>query len=168
MFQELEQGVLSRESLSKIIQKPSLNLYPEQRAHQPLEEIIERMRSRDIRIQMLRPRPGSAMTFSISFSYPDRYKAAQVVRQLVSEFVNQHVRAMVSRAKSLKEDDPFRVAQEHKIGENLEVLDPANIPQVLRGPDRLTISAAGLAFGVLAGTLTIRLRQHRRANLQPA
>jgi len=167
-FEQLENEVLSKESLSKIIQKPSFDLYPKQRAHIPIEDIVEKMRSRDVSIRLVRPALGQAVTFSISFSYPDRYKASAVVRELVARFEVVHISEMQSRAMNLEEGDEVRSALEHKLGVQLEILDPANVPELPDGPNRLTFTAAGLTFGLLAAALTMRFRRHRGTTLQPA
>jgi uncharacterized protein involved in exopolysaccharide biosynthesis len=182
---QMEQEILGLKTLTNIIQKPSLDLYPGQRTHTPIEEIIDKMRSRDLTIRLVDPPVGATLAFSVSFSYPDQDKAAMVVRELVAHFENLNILAMRSRAmyppeenadrraldplagekltvpaSLTKEQDEVHRALEHKLGENLEVLDPANVPETPDGPDRLTLSAAGLAIGLLAGGLTMRLRQH--------
>jgi hypothetical protein len=167
-FQQMEQEVLSRDSLARIIQKPSLDLYPKKRAHMPIEDVVDKMRSHDLSIRLVRPAPGPAMTFSISFSYPDRYKASRVVRELVARFEFVHFHNLNSQVMDLKEGNDVRTALEHKLGVSLEVLEPASLPEIPSGPGRLTFIAAGLAFGLLAGALTMRFRQHRGTALQPA
>lgn len=87
-MQQMEQEILGPETLSDIIQKPSLDLYPRQRTHTPIEEIIDKMRSRDLTIRLVDPQVGSTLAFSISFSYPDADKASAVVRELVARFEN--------------------------------------------------------------------------------
>src|SRR5882724_10639903 len=44
----LKQQILSRGSLSEMMQRPSLNLYRGERARTPMEDIIQQMRTRDI------------------------------------------------------------------------------------------------------------------------
>jgi len=53
-------------------------------------------------------------------------------------------------------------------GENLELRDPATVPQTPNGPGRLTFAAFGLPIGLLAGLLTMRFRHHRNPTLRPA
>ena len=50
---QMENEILSRTSLSSIIQDPRLDLYKTERASQPLEDVIETMRTRDIKIQIV-------------------------------------------------------------------------------------------------------------------
>jgi polysaccharide chain length determinant protein (PEP-CTERM system associated) len=93
---EMQQEILSRTSLQELIQLPALDLYKRERQRLPLEDIIQDMRNKDIKIQMIET-PSStgerrvASAFLIQFSYSDRYKAQAVVRELVSKFVDQIV-----------------------------------------------------------------------------
>jgi polysaccharide chain length determinant protein (PEP-CTERM system associated) len=92
----MEQEILSRGSLQELIQRPSLDLYKRERQRLPLEDIIQDMHNKYIKIQMVEP-PNStgerrvASAFLIQFSYSDRYKAQQVVGELVNKFMNQIV-----------------------------------------------------------------------------
>jgi polysaccharide biosynthesis transport protein len=83
----MENEILSRTSLSNIIQAPNLNLYKAERASKPLEDVIETMRSRDIHIQ-INALPGErrASAFSISFQYSDPKLAQQTVQALMTRF----------------------------------------------------------------------------------
>jgi LPS O-antigen subunit length determinant protein (WzzB/FepE family) len=112
---------------------------------------------RDINIQMLNPpgAPSGSPAFSISFTYPNRKKAQAVVRALVTEFTEQNVRER-ARAKA-PGDEKVREIEEHKVGMNLEVLDPASLPEKPIAPNRLLIAAIGLASGLLLGILTLWL-----------
>ncbi len=95
-LEQMKTEILSRTSLAEIIQKPSLNLYERERQRLPMEDVIQRMLNKDIRISpvtsvnMERNRVASA--FAIQFSYTDRYKAQAVVRELVNKFMEQNVR----------------------------------------------------------------------------
>ena len=96
-LREIAQEVLSRGSLSELIQRPSLDLYSEERWRQPLEDIIEEMRRRDLRIAPTPPPGlkglGPEGSFQISFEYADRHKAQAVVRELATKFVEVNVTA---------------------------------------------------------------------------
>ncbi len=91
---QMEQDILSRTSLSELIQRKELDLYKKERDRKPLDDVIEVMRTRDVHIQIARlagagDRPASA--FTISFSYPDRYKAQAVVGALVTRFMESNL-----------------------------------------------------------------------------
>src|SRR5579863_4381874 len=78
---EMQQQIMSRTSLSSIITDPRLDLYKSERASQPLEDVIETMRTRDIKITISSiPGERRASAFSIEYFYPDRVKAHDTVQ----------------------------------------------------------------------------------------
>jgi polysaccharide chain length determinant protein (PEP-CTERM system associated) len=92
---QMQQQILSRTSLTELIQRPALNLYPKERARMPLEDVVETMKNA-VKIQLLDvatqgANRGLASAFIISFKYTDKYKAQAVVRELVSKFSEQTV-----------------------------------------------------------------------------
>ena len=92
----MENEILSRTSLSAIIQDPRLDLYKSDRDSKPLEDVIETMRTRDIKITIQSLPSGNgtrASAFSISFSYPDRLKAQQTVQALITKFTDANQNA---------------------------------------------------------------------------
>jgi succinoglycan biosynthesis transport protein ExoP len=118
---QMEQDILSVGTLSAIIQQPSLNLYPKERQQKPMEDVVQDMRNRDIKIQML-DLPGSAggdhklsSAFAISFSYTDKYKAQAVVRDLVAKFMEQTatVQRNETRQTTTFLDDELKIAKQH-------------------------------------------------------
>jgi succinoglycan biosynthesis transport protein ExoP len=91
---QMEQEILSRTSLSNIIQDPRLDLYKAERANKPLEDVIEEMRTRDIKIRidsLAGEGARRASAFSISYSYPDRLKAQQTVQALITKFEDSNL-----------------------------------------------------------------------------
>jgi succinoglycan biosynthesis transport protein ExoP len=87
---QMENEILSRTSLSSIIQDPRLDLYKSDRNSKPLEDVIEIMRTRDIKISIM-SMPGQiaerkASAFQISFQYSDPHKAQAVVQTLITKF----------------------------------------------------------------------------------
>jgi polysaccharide biosynthesis transport protein len=103
----MENEILSRTSLSTIIQDPRYNLYPSDRASKPVEDVIEQMRTRDIKITIdSLPGDGArrASAFKISFSYPNRLKAQQIVQLLVTKFTDQN---QVTQAAQQKGQDSY-------------------------------------------------------------
>src|SRR5215469_8513650 len=84
-LQQMETEILSRTSLAEIIQKPSLDLYKSDRSRLPMEDIVQDMKNKYIRITPLADSSTGggrrfASAFAISFMYIDRYKAQAVVR----------------------------------------------------------------------------------------
>jgi succinoglycan biosynthesis transport protein ExoP len=101
-LQQMQQEILSRGSLSELIQRPSLDLYRKERQRYPMEDIIQDMRNKAIRINTVEVAAGGggriASAFTISFSYPDRFKAQAVVRELVTKFMEQNARVQKDQA----------------------------------------------------------------------
>jgi polysaccharide chain length determinant protein (PEP-CTERM system associated) len=100
---QMQQEILSRTSLQELIQRPALDLYKRERQRLPLEDIIQDMRNRSIKIQMMEAPAGGgerrfASAFLIQFSYTDRYKAQAVVRELVTKFTEQNVTVQRNQA----------------------------------------------------------------------
>ena len=76
-----------------------LDLYQKERTQKPLEDIVQDMRNKAIKVQCLRAGASgklktASQAFAISFSYTDRYKAQQVVRELISKFEEQNLMYM--------------------------------------------------------------------------
>jgi succinoglycan biosynthesis transport protein ExoP len=97
----MQQEILSRGTLTALVTNPALNLYAKERARYPMEDIITDMRNKYIRIQSVDVAGGGgrvASAFTISFTYPDRFKARTVVEQLVSKFMEAN--ATVQRKQS--------------------------------------------------------------------
>jgi succinoglycan biosynthesis transport protein ExoP len=89
---EMEQEILSRASLSSIITDPRLDLYKSERASGTLEDVIETMKNRDIRIQVDSvPGERRASALSISFAYRDRVKAHDTVQTLITKLVEANL-----------------------------------------------------------------------------
>src|SRR5512144_2550739 len=52
-LQQMQQEILSRSSLTELIQRPSLDLYRKERQRYPMEDIVQDMRNKAIRIQQV-------------------------------------------------------------------------------------------------------------------
>jgi polysaccharide biosynthesis transport protein len=95
---QMQTEILSRTSLSELILRPSLNLYPKERQRLPTDDVVEMMR-KDIKISLVDPTATAtppappnrmAAAFAIQYKYTDKYKAQAVVRELVSKFTEQN------------------------------------------------------------------------------
>ena len=174
-----EREVLSRASLSAIIQEPHLNLYPEERAGMPLEDVIERMRTRDIRIRLV----GSS-AFNVAFDYRDRVKARDTVQALLTRFVEANLNDQRPRAQSAAGQldqvrrlearvallekrlgipaaatEPGAQLAAVNAGMNLEVIDPPSLPVLPVKPNRALFMAAGFGAGFLAALVIALFRR---------
>lgn len=128
-------GVLSRPSLAEMIL--SEDLYRQERAKQPMEQLVEDMRNRHIRVVPLRSSgEGSwryATAMAISFQYPDAAKARSVTRKLTEGFVQS--------------------------GAGVQVLDEPSLPIDPSSPNRRVITLIGLAIGLAVGVLAVGVRR---------
>jgi LPS O-antigen subunit length determinant protein (WzzB/FepE family) len=136
-LEQMQQQVLSRHSLSEIITRPALDLYKTDRTKLPLEDIVQDMRNKGIRIY---PVPPAA--FAISYKYPNKYKAQAVVRELVSRFVEENI------------TEQRHAGPPEAVAVGLEVLDPASLPQKPSSPNWPQILVFGLVSGLLVGLVT--------------
>ena len=85
-LQAISQQILSRTRLEQIVN--DFNLYPKERADQELmEDIVERMRTRDIGIDIVK---GDA--FRVSYSAGDPRVAMRVTERLASLFIDESLR----------------------------------------------------------------------------
>ena len=182
-----QQEVLSRTSLSRIIQDPRLDLYPSERTRIPLEDVIEKMRREDI--QITRDNPGSPshsyLAFKVSFAYRDRIKAQQTVQALITRLeeaniISQRISLRVKRQRSYGEVDRMeaRIAALEKrlgmppvppepldqfapvdAGLNLDVLDPPSLPLKPVYPNRFAFMFAGFGSGFAAAIVIAIFRR---------
>jgi len=142
----LTEDILSRSNLAELVQRPSLDLYRKERQRYPMEDIIQEMRTRDLKIEgaagggLAMLGPGSA--FRISFRYTDRYKAQAVARELVTKYTESNV--LLERKLR---------PQGNAGGVLLEILDPANLPDQGVSPNRPMYTLIGVAFGAMLGAL---------------
>jgi hypothetical protein len=185
VFLELQTEILSRTSLSSIIQDPRLDLYKSERARMPLEDVIERMR---LDLQISRDAPantgGDYLPFHITFAYADRLKAQQTVMALMTKLqdanlTSQRMQAQAKRAST--SDQVYRLeariaALENRLGMpsaghepdfssnrltgiNLDVLDPPSPPVAPVYPDRLRFMATGFGAGIAAAMVIAIFRR---------
>lgn len=97
----IAQGVLSRSTLTNIIQ--THDLYPRERRRLPMEDVIEQMRNKDIRIGVVNNVQQSAKSvgaFPISFRYENRYLAQKVTADIVSRLINENERETITQSQT--------------------------------------------------------------------
>ncbi len=91
----MAQQILSRSTLTNIIN--THGLYARDRARLPMEDVVESMRKKDVRISnVVNFSAGEGRrqvpAFQISFAYEDRMKAHKVCQDLVGRFINENTR----------------------------------------------------------------------------
>ena len=136
----LQQTVFARQSLANIIQRQGL--YERERAKDPLEEIVLKMRNRDLRVM-----PLNDSQFTVSFASDNPAAARATVSAIVAALAEANVKVQPQRAL------------------NLEVLDPPSLPG-RTGPDRGRMIRsgllAGLGLGIVCGALWSMVRGRRQ------
>ena len=130
----LQQAALSRSSLNSII--TAQNLYANERKKGPLEDIIQDMRNRDIRIRPMNAAGEPA--FAVEFANENAAAAQATASAIVSSLIEQNL--VVSRR-------PGNAAV------MIEVLDPASLPSRPASPNRVKAMINGLLTGLLVGLL---------------
>jgi polysaccharide chain length determinant protein (PEP-CTERM system associated) len=84
-LQSISQQILSRTRLERVIQ--DFNLYEKQRRTLPIEDIVEKMRTRDVEVQVVK---GDA--FRVSYSGEDPRTVMRVTESLASLFIEENLR----------------------------------------------------------------------------
>jgi hypothetical protein len=141
-FNRLRSSILSTNTLSEIILDSRLRLYAGDLKSGSVENAVERMR-RDVAVAMAPDSRATGPVISLSFRYPDRYKAQQTLQALVNKLADVDIQ---TRAQSLV----FRP----KLPLNLDVMDPPSLPQVPSGPNRWLILSMGLGTGIALAVFT--------------
>src|ERR1051326_5355140 len=118
-LQQLQQEILSRGSLNDLITRPALDLYKKERQHLPTDDVITEMRSK-ITIQPIEVSAGPGRVtsaFTISFSYPERFKATAVVRELVAKYIEQNSTVQRNQAATTSNflSDELKAARERMV-----------------------------------------------------
>lgn len=149
-------NILSRPTLTNIIQ--TYDLYKRERARRPMEDIIEQMRVRDIRIspvtRLSSPSGTQASAFRISFAYKDRILAQKVTADLAGRFIEENIRTRASQSVQATEFLKDQLAQTKKELDELETkLAEFRVRHAGRLPDQVerNLQAMGALRTQLAG-----------------
>jgi hypothetical protein len=179
-LKQTEQEGLSRTSLARMIQDPGLDLYPEERARIPLEDVIETMRTRAIRIRVDTPPSAGQgrLAFSIAFAYRDRVKVQHTVQALIARFSEASLKLQPAQTTVEPPDQVRRLEArvavlENRLGIpsalpeagdrlasahiNLTVLDPPSMPVAM--PNRSVCMFYGFVAGIVAASLVAIFRR---------
>jgi len=147
----ISQQVLSRSTLVNIIQ--TLDLYERDRRRLPMEDIVDRMRTKDIFIGGVQSSAGQSArggSFPVTFKYQDRYKAQRVTQELVSRMINENTRVQLGVTQSTTE---FLTEEVQKAKLRLDQIEQAltafRMKNAGRLPDERTMN-----FTALQGTET--------------
>ncbi|MEN6604006.1 MAG: hypothetical protein ABFD86_16480, partial [Bryobacteraceae bacterium] len=118
----MSQKVLSRTVLISVIEKN--NLFANRRKSVPMEDLVEEMQQKRIKIDPIGPAEQSSghmsSAFQIAFSYSDRYVAKKVAEDLVSRFTSENLEDR--RSQAIQTTD-FLTSQLDAARKDLEVID---------------------------------------------
>ncbi len=159
---KLLRELLSRTSLSNLMQKPGLDLYKTERQRMPLEDVIQKMKDEDLRVSVLPEKPGSKeFAIHIAYNGPDPKRAQDVVETLVRRLIDEHQNSQHMTALRLARQELTDAdAKTAALGTRLEVLDPASHPKTGISPNRPAIILAGLFAGIVAFFVVSGVRRH--------
>lgn len=177
----LQQQILSRTSLSTIITDWRLDLYRSERSRQPLEDVIETMRDRDLHFTPV----GASAAFTVSFTYRDPQKAHDTVQTVITKFQEanlqrQRVPVYIKYQRTYDQIDRLEAriaALEKRLGIppsapeplddlvrvsnpiNLDVLDPPTTPVNPVKPNRYIFASFGFGAGFIAALIVVIFRR---------
>ncbi len=138
---EIEQMILSRGQLAAIIVNPAIGLYTHDRDRYTMQELVERMRTRDLRIEPA-ARVGAANAIRVSFaSMPETAK--MVVDQIVAK--------ILETSTILEKQAPK--------GVQFQAMEPSNLPPwpVFPESPELILEGAGIGAALaLLGAFWLR------------
>ena len=134
----LSQTALTDQALGEIIR--SEKLYAKETAHVGSQELVHRMRARDLQIRDLQ----TDMAWEISFRDTDPRRAQRVTDRVIATIVNPGT-----------------------LHTTREVIDPANLPSRPAFPNRTTIVMIGAIAGLTLGIGASGIRRPQRATSVP-
>jgi polysaccharide chain length determinant protein (PEP-CTERM system associated) len=102
-----------------------------------------------------------AIQSRIEMSPPLEQRYAALLRDY--DLAKQNYSEMVRRREA---SDTAQNLEEHKAGQNLEVLDPASLPEAPSEPNRLAIAGIGTMLGLVAGILLAGGREVKNTYLK--
>jgi hypothetical protein len=140
-----------RAPLTAVIQK--LDLYSDDLRVMPMEDVLQTMKDRDLRIEPVgAPPPGVGEAFRIRFEYPEPAKAQMVVRELVTKCIESYAGPTPETV-----GPGWLMSPPH---EDIEVMEEASLPEDPVGPNRWVWALWGLGAGLVVGVATAQSTVH--------
>jgi uncharacterized protein involved in exopolysaccharide biosynthesis len=102
-----------------------------------------------------------AIQSRIEMSPPLEQQYAALLRDY--DLAKQNYSEMVKRQEA---SETAQNLEEHKAGQNLEVLDPASLPEAPSEPNRLAIAGVGTVLGLFAGIMLAGGREVKNTSLK--
>ena len=131
------------------------------------ESVRSRLQAKEMELQELN-RQRNELERQIG-SYQARIEAAPLNEQQYNAMIREFNLAKQEYEEMVKRHDASETAQsleEHKAGENLEVLDPATLPEQPAEPNRLAWAGIGTAAGLALGIVLAAAQEVRNTSLK--
>ena len=135
-LQQMETDIVSRTTLSEIIQK--LGLYKKELARLPMDDVTQNMKNKDLKIAPFNNPSGDrrlASAFIVQMKYPDRHKAAAVVQEVVNRFLEQSASSVHTQNNltvSIIQDEVDHAREKKDVAEaaltQFEMQNPGRLP----------------------------------------
>ena len=144
-----EGDTFSRTSLSAMIQNPELDLYRSERQTMPLEDVIEQMKHRDLKVDFAAAKINGHFAFKVSYVGDSAAIASGTTRRVLERLIAD-------------------MGKNEGAAIKVEVLDPPSLPRAPVSPNRPVIVIGGLLSGVVLGVLIAGIRRWPRVALTGA
>jgi succinoglycan biosynthesis transport protein ExoP len=162
------QQVVSRTSLQPLIEKYGLYAV-ERRRGEPMDTLVERMRTRDIGVRVNTSRNDVTNGFYLSFRGPDPRATQAVTAELAAKYTKAQTQDAIGDANNTKEFFEGRLEQARQ---ELDAIDRQRLEVMMRNRDNLPETSQAL-IGQLAGLreeqkslgTSLDLLRQRRASL---
>jgi len=149
VFDRLAQTALTRNALTSVVN--NFNLYPRERTRMPMEEVIDDVMRREIRVRRVAPNLAQ-----VSFAYEDPVQAQRVGQDLVGRIIAANLDLRVDAI----------IPSDRTKGERIELVAPADEgKRQIEGKARTAMTSLGLPAGLLIGVM-LALILRRRAPIR--
>ena len=177
-LQTMSQRIMTASRLSDIIDR--FNIYPDLRGKQTTDEIVNRMRTKDIRLETVSVditerktgRAVATIAFTLSFRGEDPAKVQQVANILALLYLEQNVGLSVNKEGNGNIQDEListdAVPETKQTAARFALIEPARLPQKPVVPNIPVTIAVGLALGLAAGLVTAAFREFNDTSVRSA
>jgi polysaccharide biosynthesis transport protein len=132
-----------------------------------MESARTRLATKELELQDLNKQRGELE--KLVSMYQTRLESAPLNEQQYNAMLRDFNLAKQEYEDMTKRHDASETAQsleEHKAGENLEVLDPATLPEIAAEPNRLAWAGIGTAAGLALGIVLAAAQEVRNTSLK--
>jgi hypothetical protein len=145
-FERLAQAAFTRQALTSVID--NFNLYARERRSMPMEDVIDDVMRREIRVRRVAPNIAQ-----VSFAYEDPVQAQRVSQDLVARLIATNL-GFRGEAVSPSPSDRTK-------GERIELIVTADQPKKQIETKRYGLAGLGLPVGLLFGVVLALILRRR-------